>query len=375
MKLLINIKEINPDNIVSFGAGELGVEFAKVAQEHGVKIKYFCDNDPSRWGTFLDGVEIQSLDYVLEKVDDPSFVLSNGRYKEEILLQLEETGIQEYFYSFYELDFFKYGNLQKSNSINYHNDINQKYATLGSDFLYVDRISFSITTRCSLNCKNCSIFVPYYEKQCDFTKESIFSRIDKLVETFDLINLISIIGGEPLLHPDLFEIVDYISQKKKINHIFIVTNGTILPNKNELINLNKDKVHFECSNYGILSKKEEELLLLLEETGVAVVNRNKNIGTSWFEMLPNIYHGYSEEKLQQSFDRCISRNCTSIVNGKLSRCVVGAYLEELKTLPPEVYEYVDLFDDSMTLEERKKACNYLLYKKTPLKVCNYCNVA
>lgn len=72
------------------------------------------------------------------------------------------------------------------------------------------KVYFEITRRCNLKCKYC-----YNNSHINFAKElgkeQIFKLIDELYNagTFE----IRLTGGEPTLHPDFFEIVQYISDK------------------------------------------------------------------------------------------------------------------------------------------------------------------
>ena len=68
--------------------------------------------------------------------------------------------------------------------------------------------------------------------------------------------MLRILGGEPLIHTELFKILNDISQIKNINKIQIVTNGTLLLNEKslEIIRKNK-KISVFIINYGRVSQK------------------------------------------------------------------------------------------------------------------------
>ena len=81
-------------------------------------------------------------------------------------------------------------------------------------------INIHITDRCNLKCTYCySNF--YKRKNKDISKENIF----RIVDSFKELGVIevSLIGGEPFLHPDFPEIVDYV--KKQGLFCSAVTNG------------------------------------------------------------------------------------------------------------------------------------------------------
>lgn len=82
------------------------------------------------------------------------------------------------------------------------------------------KVYFEITRRCNLKCVYC-----YNNSRSDFRveldKERIFQVIDRLYEsgTFE----VRLTGGEPTLHPDFFEILDYL--KKKDFFVSLGSNG------------------------------------------------------------------------------------------------------------------------------------------------------
>jgi radical SAM protein with 4Fe4S-binding SPASM domain len=84
-----------------------------------------------------------------------------------------------------------------------------------------------ITTKCNLNCNYC--YAKIYNNEKPLELPEIFKIIDQIPQTS--INHIDITGGEPLLHKDLFKIIDRIKTIKNIT-LSIQTNGLLLNDKN-----------------------------------------------------------------------------------------------------------------------------------------------
>ncbi len=82
---------------------------------------------------------------------------------------------------------------------------------------------FSITNDCNLDCPKCFTYnrqdAKYY-KTVDETKRII----NEIIKQSGGVQLINLTGGEPTLHPDLFEIID-ICKHEGINRITMNTNG------------------------------------------------------------------------------------------------------------------------------------------------------
>ena len=84
-------------------------------------------------------------------------------------------------------------------------------------------IIFEITNRCNLRCKHC-----YNDSGAKRDGELTFEEIKKSVDTFAGIGVLNMVlsGGEPLLHPHIFDIIEYIRSKPMSCIIF--TNGTLI---------------------------------------------------------------------------------------------------------------------------------------------------
>lgn len=86
-----------------------------------------------------------------------------------------------------------------------------------------------ITDRCNLRCRYC--FVDVEQKRDELSTDEWIKIINETVRRGT--KMICLMGGEPLLHPDIDQIIDHIHSKGIICDM--TTNGWLLPNKIELI--------------------------------------------------------------------------------------------------------------------------------------------
>lgn len=91
-----------------------------------------------------------------------------------------------------------------------------------------DSIQLDITTFCNLSCPNCTKSI----RQAPCKEYISLEQIKKFISESMELNMdwkaIHLIGGEPTLHPQFFEVLDIVKQYKDINpNCFIViwTNG------------------------------------------------------------------------------------------------------------------------------------------------------
>lgn len=88
-----------------------------------------------------------------------------------------------------------------------------------------------ITNRCNLNCKYCFV-APYWDKAKDFTFEELCRIFDEEKEMG--VEIMTLLGGEPMMRKDFSDIVDYLDKKGVI--IDVITNGYFVKNHKKALN-------------------------------------------------------------------------------------------------------------------------------------------
>ncbi len=102
-------------------------------------------------------------------------------------------------------------------------------------------VCFYLTNRCNLRCKYCFVIDEKIDKKvlsAEFTREDAFHFVDEFYSLGT--RMMFLLGGEPLLHKDIGDIVEYIVRKGIVLHV--VTNGTLLGEKYEAVK----KAHAVC---------------------------------------------------------------------------------------------------------------------------------
>lgn len=115
---------------------------------------------------------------------------------------------------------------------------------------YPKSVHFYITTACNLNCVKCHYLQPGEE-----IVHLDLRRIELLFQewmNYDLTS-IAIGGGEPLLHPDIVEIVD--TGKDFGFHVAVTTNGTLLkPIFPHRVHISYDMLHPTWGDVSLIKK-------------------------------------------------------------------------------------------------------------------------
>lgn len=74
-------------------------------------------------------------------------------------------------------------------------------------YLFIYQIEMVVTTKCSLRCKDCSNLMQYYKSPYHVDIKKNLKALKNLLDNVDEIGTLTFLGGEPLLYPDLVELL------------------------------------------------------------------------------------------------------------------------------------------------------------------------
>lgn len=290
-----------------WGAGVAGEAFYKKKSTSKIKIKAFIDSDHAKIGTKLFGKEIFSPD-ILKSDQEAIVIIATLDFVdkiEETLISMQYQQNYTFFYSHVILSVLKMYTEKK---------------------LYMHHLNVHVTDICTYKCLDCSLFMAQRQNPQNINFNEIKRNLDFYFQWVDFVQELHLIGGEPLLNPDLPEIVEYIGEKydRCIHEFAIATNGTILPSDKLLINCKKYQVFFTISDYSkspVFNRENKiiELCVLLKKYGIKYRIGDKN---QWFDFGDPTQMDQSnvdEEHLIQHFDRCFFRNRV-MHHGRLYYC-------------------------------------------------------
>ena len=237
--------------------------------------------------------------------------------------------------------------------------------------LNISYIEVVLTTFCTLNCKGCSALMPFYNKRKNYDLDVIIKSLDTLTESVNSVQKLRLLGGEPLLYPNIEELIKYTSKNDKIKNVIIVTNGTLLLS-DELIELLKDnKFGVYISDYGEISIKKDELVNQLKSNNIRCELKNEK--SKWRDYGDLECRNRTKRKLKKQFSKC-EINCSSIFDGKLFYCPRNSHGTNLKKIPLRNEDYIELYNNTLDKKQLRKKLYHFFYKYTPyIEACNYCD--
>lgn len=237
-----------------------------------------------------------------------------------------------------------------------------------------------ITFRCTLKCKLCCVYAPYYKNAQDYTLTDIQRSIDSFFQIIDYCEVFNIQGGEPLMHKNLPQIIEHTMRyRDQMGKVLLTTNGTLMPSKELMETLCRfqDFIQVHISNYGPdLSKRVPELVNLLNENQIAS-QTFKYYGSDmhyggWLDFTDHTYKNLTEEELVAQCRDCGCRSSSqfAIRNGELFCCGRNMRRMDLGIIEKNEESCVDMFDGRTVEEKRENVRAILNAKYTP--ACPYC---
>lgn len=224
-------------------------------------------------------------------------------------------------------------------------------------------VEFSAVLHCNMNCRSCTHFSPLSQKHFyDF--ELFYKDIYRLRQLVSRIDTIRIMGGEPLLNPELSEYIALTRKLYPYSEIQLVTNGLLLKSMTEKLisSLLDNKIHIHISFYPALADQIEDIIYYLEEqklsytvegmiTRFAKVLSKYRIGNPFFPLKP------------------VGCTCPNLFEGYMAVCPRVMFISDLNKTFDTTYPEggkINLYDDTLTFSRLKE------YLKKAIPLCDYC---
>ena len=180
-----------------------------------------------------------------------------------------------------------------------------------------DYIEFWATGHCNLNCKGCSSCSPIVQEWF-LDVESIERDLFRLNELDIEIGNITILGGEPLLHPNLLSIMEVVKKVYPKSRLGMITNGLLLLQMPELFwnACVKYDVKFSVTCFPIMS---EDVKLNIEKIFCSKKLEYRFTNKKWFN---KILTRNNQEDLVSIISSCGCNKAYNLKGGEVSRCTV-----------------------------------------------------
>jgi organic radical activating enzyme len=359
--------------LVLYGAGDLGKLALYVLDNAGVAVNAFCDASTLKQGRNYRNVPILTPAELATFSRDTRVVITNN-YISTVLPLLRQMGFSEVYNcaSLFEgTDFtgaeIDVNCLEIQRKIEWHRRECAKHQ--GSrDRLVLKYIDIVITEACSMKCVDCSNLMQYYTQPKHSDQELLFNSLDRIMSVVDWIDELRVLGGEPFVNKRFPAIIEKLKAYRNFRHIVIYTNGTIAPQAPVIGTLRDERVTVNITNYGKLSRRLTECVSSLKAAGVAHLVKIP----SWTDSGRIKYRERTAKQLDTQFNNCCVNDILTLLNGRLYRCPFSANATNLKAVPEDPADMVDI-GGTPDLEELRGSIGRLYLRGTHLRACSYCN--
>ena len=280
-----------------------------------------------------------------------------------LIYKFHRLGFCFYSVKYYFLDHYKDENIVKC----LFKSIFRSFKLFNYKYGYYEYLEIPITTRCSLKCKNCSNMIPCYVKPKDYDIQILLRSIKNFLKIINNIVYIRVLGGEPFLSKNLYQVLLILLKSDKVQRIEIVTNGTIVPKNSKVIHILKSSRIIVCiSQYPVVDSSI--LVQFLKDNDI---HYRIDKMSYWIDYGNVNKRNKTNKELRKQFLKC-NHICKSLVNGQIHICPRSSHGTDLGIIKNNQDDYLDLLDRNMSIEDKKFGLRKLFYKKY-IQACDYCN--
>jgi organic radical activating enzyme len=339
-------------------------------RDNDIVVAAVCDNETRKTQKNYFGLEVIHTPTLPERFPKARLIIAYHNI-EDCVDQLSELGYDD-FYSPLELlknyDVSKHSHRLSQSYMQNKILINMKSHELYFDETktYMRSLDVMITAKCSLKCKSCANLMQYYVDAKN-TDHEIFSALNRLNSNVDAIDEFRIIGGEPLMNKQWANIINGILEQDANRKIFIYTNGTILPKDDQLESFNGKNVNFYITDYGKLSSNIDKLEQSLKKHNIGY---RRELADNWVDCASIRKHNRTVKENELVYKECCAKKLYTLLNGKLYTCPFIANAANLKAIPDNKADYVDLL---INTDDLRKKLTRLIKMQKFFPACDFCD--
>jgi hypothetical protein len=232
-----------------------------------------------------------------------------------------------------------------------------------------EKCELNIVHHCNLSCRGCSHLSPR-TKKFFVTPDKVFDDFSILAKSYHP-QCVSLLGGEPLLHPDLLSVVDAVRQSGISECIRVVTNGVLLSQMPDLFWQSVDQVHISLySGHKMGVQKLKLYQRRARQYGVDLELRYvdcfrepcSELGTKDIQLIGRIYRTCRTAHLWR---------CHTVCEGYIFRCPQSVFIPRVLRGGSET----NGVRDGLRIADRTTFADDLLaflLSTSPLDSCRYC---
>lgn len=353
------------DTII-FGAGNAGQHLYEeiIESTDEFNVIAFLDNKVN--GRFKDIPIMKPADFFAEKKVETAFVAAGAQKTLKIMVDTLVKNKVPHIYMMHDIvgknrmSVFNKGKLisERVREIRF----SEKKPTL-------PYIEIPITDLCNLNCKGCLFACNALEGNEHISFEQIKKDAYRMSDLFFDVPWIRILGGEPLLHPEIINILKLYRKVFPESEIDLCTNGLLLPKMKEdfFDCLRNNHITIHVSGYKPTYNMLDKIDLLLNQNHLnyTVLKREK---------FSKYYTKNKDKNKDISFMLCPASGCRELYKGRLLRCSGVIAYEKFNQQFKTTYETRENEDWFYIHNENIDPWEVTKKLDSASSICSYCDI-
>ena len=356
--------------IIIYSLTEEAEAIANSCHENGINVHAFCDNEIRKTKNPKFDLKVIYTPDLPKYFPNAHFIIGHHTL-EDCAEQLSDLGYKDFYsplklFKKYNVDKYSHNTSQSYMKKKIENAIKINELYFDPTKTYLRSLDIVITTKCSMKCESCANLMQYYDRATN-TDTEILKAVKNMRDNVDHISEFRIIGGEPLMNKKWAEITKGIMEQHPGQTVYIYTNATICPKDEQLEMFKGKNLHFYITDYDHLSRNMENVLKALKKHNIPYYRKPAG---NWVDCSQIRKHNRNVSELKQVFKECCAKQLYTLLNGKLYTCPFISNASELKAIPENKADYVDLLSEDNDL---RKKIERLVKKKTFFPACDFCD--
>lgn len=226
-----------------------------------------------------------------------------------------------------------------------------------------------ITDKCNLNCKGCLFACNAIKNNEHVEYEQLEKDARRMAELFCDIPWIRILGGEPLMHPRIMDVLRLYREVFPESEIDLCTNGLLIPKMPQEFweCLKAERITVHVSGYKPTYHMLDEIDRILRSNGLEYTVLKRETFLKYYTMEP-------DNAMEENYINCIASSCREVYRGRLLKCSAVIAFEKFNEQfgtqyqTKEKEDWFNLYDAGMDAWKMKEILDH------GSGICKYCDV-
>lgn len=346
-------------DIMIYGAGNYGRVMCRYLNEKKHRgIKNFLVTSENHIGCErAEGIDIISIDRAAKEKKPCVLIIAVSEQKQSELLPIaQEYGFTDIYLVLNE--FLRYMASELTKKL---------------EPLKMLNFEVHVTDHCNLNCKGCYHFSPLASESCLSTEEfeRDFEQMHRLCG--DRVSRITLLGGEPLLHPQIIDFFYIARRYFGKSEIELLTNGTLLNRMDERFwdACVENRIHVSCTKYPV--QVDYDALEQISKKYDIHITYHNDTGAGEKTLIKYPFDLSGTQPIEWNYEHCTRSNrCITLKHGRIFTCPMAAHAHLAKDYFGLDMELSD--QDSIDIYSAEKFEDITEFLVRPIPFCRYCNL-